>query len=156
MAPHVFYVTKELQVPSNLSPAQSAPTSVNGIAGHSAAPLSIGVSIRLWAAPPLQTKREKRAENEAHVTLNSQGARTTSAQRARPHVPGGRRRPRQANPAGAGAEAPPEPAVQSLTQRSHLLITLLTCFNIYGYLPCKGTGSGVQAQWLRRSDVYLG
>lgn len=42
MAPHVFYVAKELQVPSNLSPAQSAPTSVNGIAGHSAAPLSIG------------------------------------------------------------------------------------------------------------------
>lgn len=36
---------------------------------------------------------------------------------------------------------PPKAIVQNLA-RSHLLIKLLTCFNIYSYLPSKGTEAG--------------
>lgn len=42
----------------------------------------------------------------------------------------------------------------SQTGRSHLLIKLLTCFNIYSYLPCKGTEPEVERMSHWRQGVF--
>lgn len=45
-------------------------------------------------------------------------------------------------------QRPRKPMVQNRlgSQESHALIKLLTCFNIYSYLPCKGTERGIPVQ----------
>lgn len=54
-------------------------------------------------------------------------------------------------------ESHQKPTVQNLLARSHLLIKLLTCFNIYSYLPCKGTESGsTEIKPLSRGSIYRG